>query len=159
MNWDADGNDADDVSGEWVKVKNLDPVNPLPLDGWYIRDSGLRRFTFPPGASIAPGGEVTLYVGQGERFDTDYFWGLTKPVFENTTRDDRGMGDGAYLFDPQGDIRASMIYPCHVGCANPAQGAVAMTAQPRHAEYVSLTNNSAAALDLESYELKTKPYG
>jgi endonuclease YncB( thermonuclease family) len=158
-NWDADGNDADDANGEWVKIKNQDPVNPLPLDGWYVRDSGLRRFTFPAGSSIAPGGEVTLYAGQGEHFDTEYFWNLTKPVFENTTSDDRGMGDGAYLFDPQGDIRASMIYPCRINCADPYQGTIEMSAQPRRKEYISLKNNSGTALDLEKYDLKTKPYG
>ena len=37
------------------QVRNLDPVNPLPLTGWYLRDSGLRRFTFPPGTVLAPG--------------------------------------------------------------------------------------------------------
>ena len=47
VNWDADGDDTANPSGEWVKVRNLDPVNPVPLGGWYVRDSGLRRFTFP----------------------------------------------------------------------------------------------------------------
>ena len=47
--WDADGNDRQDVNGEWVRIRNYDPINPLPLDGWYVRDSGLRRFTFPAG--------------------------------------------------------------------------------------------------------------
>ena len=32
VNWDADGSDSDDVNGEWVKIRNQDPVNPLPLD-------------------------------------------------------------------------------------------------------------------------------
>ena len=55
VNWDADGTDSNDVNGEWVRVRNLDPVNPLPLTGWHLRDSGLRRFTFPPGSVLAPG--------------------------------------------------------------------------------------------------------
>ena len=67
VNWDADGNDRDNVNGEWVKIKNQDPINPLPLDGWYMRDSGLRRFTFPAGSTIPPGSTFTLYAGQGER--------------------------------------------------------------------------------------------
>ena len=75
-----------------------------------------------PAPSIAPNSSVTVYAGQGEHFGNEYFWNLTAPVFENTTRDDRGMGDGAYLFDPQGDIRAWMMYPCRINCANPAQG-------------------------------------
>ena len=42
-NWDADGSDGEDVNGEWVKIKNYDTINPLPLGGWYVRDTGLRR--------------------------------------------------------------------------------------------------------------------
>ena len=158
VNWDADGADSEDVNGEWVRVRNLDPVNPLPLTGWYLRDSGLRRFTFPPGTVLAPGAYATVYAGQGANFGSEFFWGQPKPVFENTTRDDRGMGDGAYLFDPQGDIRASMIYPCRVGCADPAAGQVAVSAQPRRNEFVEIRNNSAGPLALENYLLKSPPY-
>ena len=68
------------------------------------------------------------------------------------------MGDGAYLFDPQGDVRASMIYPCRVGCANPAQGQVAIDVQPKKDEIISLRNNAAWPIDLENYVLKSAPY-
>jgi endonuclease YncB( thermonuclease family) len=156
--WDADGNDGQDVNGEWVKVRNYDPVNPLPLDGWYLRDTGLRRFTFPAGAVVPPNSSVTVYGGLGENFGAEFFWNLTRPVFENTTRDDRGMGDGAYLFDPQGDVRAWMMYPCRIGCVFPAQGQIALSAQPRKDEYVSVTNTGGSTLDLEPYVLKTPPY-
>ena len=124
--WDADGNDREDVNGEYVKIRNYDVNNPLPLDGWYLRDSGLRRFTFPPGSAIPPNSSVTVYAGMGENFGTEFFWGLSAPVFENTSKADPDIGDGAYLFDPQGDIRAWMIYPCKVDCANPAQGQIAI---------------------------------
>ena len=156
--WDADGNDGQDVNGEYVKIRNYDPNNWLPLDGWYVRDSGLRRFTFPSGAAIAPNSSVTVYAGQGEAFDNEYFWNLTAPVFENTTRDDRSMGDGAYLFDPQGDLRAWMMYPCKVNCTNPAQGQISLGTQPRKDEWISLTNHGGATIDLEPYVLKTSPY-
>jgi hypothetical protein len=79
-------------------------------------------------------------------------------VFENATHDDHGMGDGAYLFDPQGDIRASMIYPCRVSCTDPAQGQITMEANPRVPEVVLVKNNATWPIDLENYELKTTPY-
>ncbi len=158
-NWDADGDDGDDVNGEWVKIKNPDPVNPLPLGGWYVRDTGLRRFTFPQGAVVPPNSSVKLYAGQGESFGGEFFWNLTAPVFDNSTGDDRGMGEGAYLFDPQGDIRAWMIYPCRVGCTDPAQGGqLALDVNPRRKEVVLIKNNAAWPLDLENYLLKSKPY-
>jgi endonuclease YncB( thermonuclease family) len=159
VNWDADGNDSTDPNGEWVRIRNYDPVNPLPLDGWYLRDSGLRRFTFPPGATIPPLGTVTVYAGEGGHFGSEFYWGLRAPVFENVSRDDRGIGDGAYLFDPHGDIRAWMIYPCRVNCTDPAQGSIELTAQPRGDEYIAVRNIGPAPLQLENYELTTHPYG
>ena len=158
VNWDADGTDSYDVNGEWVRVRNLDPVNPLPLGGWHLRDSLLRRFTFPPGAVLAPGAWTTVYAGEGQSFGSEFFWGQPTPVFENTTRDDRGLGDGAYLFDPQGDIRAWMIYPCRIGCADPAAGLVTMDAQPRRNEVVEIRNNATWPIWLENYLLKSPPY-
>lgn len=157
-NWDADGSDRDNVNGEWVKVRNLDPVNPLPLGGWYVRETTLRRFTFPPGAVVAPGGSVTVYAGQGQSSGPEFFWNLTAPVFDNTTRDDRGLGDGAYLFDPHGDIRASMVYPCRIGCADPNRGLLALEAQPRGNEAVSIRNGAPGPVDLENYLLVSRPY-
>ena len=140
-NWDADGSDRQNVNGEWVKIRNYDPVNPLPLDGWYVRDSSLRRFTFPAGTAFPPNSSITVYAGQGENFGSEFFWNLTRPVFDNTTRDDRGKGDGAYLFDPQGDLRAWMISPAtsnaqtrtrpHLDRHPPAEGGVDLAPQHR----------------------------
>ena len=108
---------------------------------------------------IPPGGSVKVYAGEGGHFGTEFFWNLTRPVFENTSRDDRGIGDGAYLFDPQGDVRAWMMYPCRVNCADPAQGSVQLATEPRgRGESISVRNTGPAPLDLENYTLKTSPY-
>ena len=66
VNWDADGNDDLDPNGEWVRIKNPDPVNALPLGGWWLRDSALRRYKFPSWAEVPPGGEITVYDGIGD---------------------------------------------------------------------------------------------
>jgi hypothetical protein len=163
VNWDADGNDTTNPSGEWVKVRNLDPVNPVPLGGWYLRDSGLRRFTFPAEAVIAPGATITLNVGsEGAGLPPAgplFSWGLSRPVFENASVGERVMGDGAYLFDPLGNVRALMVYPCAGICLDPAQGTLAVTADPAaRRESVTLTNVSGAPVDLEGYVLKSPPY-
>jgi endonuclease YncB( thermonuclease family) len=158
VNWDADGDDHEDVNGEWVKIRNQDPVNPLPLGGWYLRDASLNRFTFPAGSGIPPGGTVTLYVGQGGSFGDEYFWGLPAPAFGNVTHDDRANGDGAYLFDPQGDIRAWMIYPCRVNCADPSQGQLQVDLYGRGREAILIKNNATWPIDLEQYTLKSRPF-
>ena len=58
-------------------------------------------------------------VDVGEESDgvSVFGWGLRAPVFANVTGDEDAMGDGAYLFDPLGNIRASMIYPCRFAAA------------------------------------------
>jgi endonuclease YncB( thermonuclease family) len=158
VNWDADGDDSLDPNGEWVRITNLDPVNPLPLGGWWLRDSALRRLVFPDWAQVPPGGHVTIYDGIGDDTENEFYWGLRSAAFENVTRDERQMGDGAYLFDPQGDLRASQIYPCREGCTDPHAGLLALAAKARGRELVTITNNGATAVDLEPYRLISRPY-
>jgi hypothetical protein len=79
-------------------------------------------------------------------------------VFENVTRDARAIGDGAYLFDPDGDLRSWMLYPCRIDCSDPLEGAVDVTARPRGTESVDVTNRSQAAFDLQGYVLSSPPW-
>jgi micrococcal nuclease len=109
VNYDAPHNDRRNVDGEWMLVTNRSAA-PLDFGGWWLRDSALRRFTIPAGTVLAPRQSLTVHVGHGVNFGANLFWGLDAPAFENPTYDQRGLGDGAYLFDPQGDLRASAIY-------------------------------------------------
>jgi endonuclease YncB( thermonuclease family) len=157
VNWDAEGVDRANVDGEWVRIKNLDPTNPLPLGGWWVRDSDLRRYRLPPGTTVPAGGTITVHVGRGENTPSDLFWGLRKPAFDNVTDDDLQIGDGGYLFDPQGDLRAYMIYPCRASCGDPLKGKLDVRAAPkRRDEYVTVRNVSDVPLDLEGYQLRSR---
>jgi endonuclease YncB( thermonuclease family) len=158
VNWDADGDDNLDPNGEWVRITNPDPVNPLPLGGWWLRDSALRRLVFPSWAQVPPGSFITIYAGVGDDNESEFYWNLRGPAFENATRDETAMGDGAYLFDPNGDLRASQIYPCREGCADPNAGNLAMGARPRGRESIQITNTGPVPIDLEPYRLVSKPY-
>jgi endonuclease YncB( thermonuclease family) len=155
VNSDPPGDDYTDVDGEWIKVQNLSSTTPVPLGRWWVRDSMLRRFTFPRGTVVPPRGTVTVYVGHGANTATSFHWGLDVPIFQNAG-DSRDLGDGAYLFDPQGDLRDAMVYPCLVGCSDPNTGAIEITAQPRRKEHVLLHNVSDHPVDLYGYQL-TKP--
>ena len=142
-----------------MKIKNYDTINPLPLGGWYVRDSGLRRFTFPPGASIPPNSSIKVYAGAGRVVRRRVLLEPDRPrVREHRRATTAAFGDGAYLFDPQGDIRAWMIYPCRIGCADPNQGQVSIDVNPKKDEIITLRNNATWAIDLENYQLKSKPY-
>ena len=158
LNWDADGQDNANAAGEWVKIRNLDPVNAVPLGGWYVRDTGLRRYTFPSTAVVGPGQTVTVDVGEESDGSTVFAWDLRYPVFTNVSDDEDALGDGGYLFDPLGNVRAAMMYPCRVNCVDPLQNALAISADPRgRRESVTVTNVSAGPVDLDGYLLKSKP--
>ena len=120
VNWDADGDDTANPSGEWVKVRNLDPVNPVPLGGWYVRDSGPAPLHVPARRRDRARRHVTVNVGAGGA--GVFGWGMSRPVFENASDDSRAMGDGAYLFDTLGNVRASMVYPCRAPVLRPGRG-------------------------------------
>jgi endonuclease YncB( thermonuclease family) len=115
VNFDAEGNDAENVNGEWIRIGNGSGL-PLPLGRWWVRDSGLRRFTFPVGTVVPAGGAVYVHVGRGAATATRKYWGQPAPVFGNPSFDAKANGDGAFLFDPHGDLRAWMNYPCVVAC-------------------------------------------
>jgi endonuclease YncB( thermonuclease family) len=157
VNWDADGDDGANPAGEWVRIKNLDPVEPVWIGGWWLRDSSLRRFTFPSDTTIPPGGAVTVNVGAAPPGALG--WGLGAPIFENVRPDDHGIGDGAYLFDPEGDLRAWMTYPCRWACADPASGMLQLRAQPTGRETIAVRNTGDRPVDLEGYRLATAGRG
>lgn len=115
VNYDPDGTDARNLNGEWFRVTNASRL-ALPIGGWWVRDSGLRRYTFPAGTVVPANGSVYVHVGTGTATGTHRYWGQSAPVFANPTFDAMALGDGGYLFDPRGDLRAWMLYPCVVGC-------------------------------------------
>jgi hypothetical protein len=142
-----------DIPGEWVRIRSFAPY-PVPLGGWSVRDSGLRRYVFAHGTTLAANGALTVHVGTGTNRGSDLFWRVHTLVFE-----DPPLGDGAYLFDPQGDLRAYMTYPCRVACTDPYQDAVALSATARGSdEHITLRNVSQAAVDLDGYRLENPPY-
>jgi endonuclease YncB( thermonuclease family) len=159
-NWDADGNDAQNLAGEWVEIRN-GGARPLSLAGWWLRDSFLRfgrdrvpGYGFPPGAQVPPGGGLRVHVGCRGDGATRLFWCLVESAFENVTGARRHMGDGAYLFDADGDLRASTIYPCVAGCSDPLAGRVRLAVQPRRDEAIEVTNTSGEAIDLAAHTVK-----
>ena len=109
VNYDAEHNDRLNVNGEWAEIANAGGA-PVSLAGWWFRDSALRRYTFPAGAVVPAGGSVRLEMGRGADAAGTFHWGLASPPFENPSGDERATGDGGYLFDPRGNLRAWFIY-------------------------------------------------
>jgi endonuclease YncB( thermonuclease family) len=120
VNWDAAHNDAHNVNGEWIDITNRG-ATPVDISRWWVRDAAYRGakahgYTFPSGSVIQPGSKLRLRVGRGHDNAHTQYWGLKAPIFANVTGAPRWMADGAWLFDPQGDLRSWHMYPCRYAC-------------------------------------------
>jgi hypothetical protein len=83
---------------------------------------------------------------------------MSSPVFENTDDQGAAPGDGAYLFDPAGNLRSWLMYPCRVACADPLIGKVKLDVDhSSEVEAFSVTNISGEPVDLESYRMNSYP--
>jgi endonuclease YncB( thermonuclease family) len=151
VNGDADGVDAENVNGEWVRIHNLGTTKPVHLGGWSLQSAIPGRYVLPGWVTIPPGETLTVHVGRGIDTWTQVFLGRTSPTFRNPNR--RGVGDGAFLFDPQGDLRAWSVYPCRLACADPHAGALKLAVHAHGHEWVAVDNVGATPVDLDGYRL------
>lgn len=149
-NSDADGDDGLNLNGEWIRIGNTGAA-AVDLSGWWVRDSGLRRYTFKPGTVVPAGGRIYVHVGKGRDTATDKYWGMPAQVFTNVDPVHPGVGEGAYLFDPQGDLRKSFRYPCLVGCGSPLTGKIDLKVKYAGIERITVVNTSSASVDLQGH--------
>ena len=82
INYDAAGNDNENLTGEYVTFRN-NGTEPLDISGWTVADDGGHVYTFPDGAVVDPGVEVTLRTGSGTDTATTYYWGESGAVWNN----------------------------------------------------------------------------
>jgi endonuclease YncB( thermonuclease family) len=160
VNYDGDGDETKNVNSEWVRIQNQGST-PLSLTGWLLRTAAQDYYHFPAGTVVQPHSVITLFVGKGSRTATKLYWGFSAPHFPNP--DEPGAyGSGAYLFDPNGDLRSHTSFPCLYSCTDPRIGQVAMKvsydapgddqANP-NGEYVVLTTKGTKAVDLSQTTL------
>ncbi|MFA4862081.1 MBL fold metallo-hydrolase [Methanoregula sp.] len=94
--FDAPGDDRQNLNGEWVRLTNRGR-DPVLIAGWTLSDRttpGIYRF---PAFILLPASTVTVYSGTGMMNDTALFMGRTEPVWGNS-------GDLATLRDGAGTI-------------------------------------------------------
>jgi endonuclease YncB( thermonuclease family) len=110
VKYDAVGKDASNLNGEYLRVVNHGSSD-VSLAGWHVRDGGPFNYNFPSWASVGAGKTIYVHVGSGTNNASHFYWGRTRPVFDNPTGSPTYMGDGGYLFDPKGNLRASHMWP------------------------------------------------
>jgi len=95
INYDAPGDDWDNLNGEYVTIQNSGSEN-ADLTGWRLVDAASHTFTFPS-FTLAPGSTVTVYTGSGTNTQTSLYWGSSSPIWNNDH-------DTAYLYDSSGEL-------------------------------------------------------
>lgn len=93
IDFDADGDDAADPNGEWVRFTNVG-TQPVDMTNWIVRDDGLQHAHVFATLTLEPGASVTVYSGCGEPTDGERFF-CTGEVWNND-------GDVVSLFDDTG---------------------------------------------------------
>jgi competence protein ComEC len=96
VQFNAPGDDRQNLNGEWVQVNNTGD-GPVLIAGWTLSDrTGSGPYTFPA-IVLMPGEKVTVYTGSGRMNETSLFMGRTGPVWGNS-------GDTVFLRDGSGNL-------------------------------------------------------
>lgn len=163
VHWNAEGFDSQNVNDEWVHLRNRSDT-AISLKGWWLRDSDTRPpdghgYEFPSGASIPARGSIKLHIGKGTNGGGHYYFGQDNAIFDNIEYNalHTGIGDGAYLFDPQGDLRKWQMYPCVVTCTNRLKGKIKVTAKWETPEHIKVKNISSSNVDLAGHRIAAEP--
>lgn len=173
VNFDAEGDDVLNLSGEWIKITNTSGRD-VDISGWVIRDSGLNFFIFPDATTIDNGDAITIYGGSGTNTNNIFYWGNTEPFLDN-------FGDGIYLHDylddsanpnddiyPVGNIIASTLFPSLDNATDPLEGKVTINANydaegddniNLNGEWVIIENISSSTINLKDYQIHSEPLG
>ena len=101
INYDAEGNDRDNLNGEWVAMTNSTDSD-IDMAGFTLNDDSDHLYTF--GDFILPAGHtVTVFSGAGVDDSTSLYWTSSSPIWNNDS-------DTAYLKDADGEFMDEYSY-------------------------------------------------
>jgi len=96
VQFDAPGDDRENLNGEWVMIGNRGD-EPVLILGWTLTDrTGSDTYTFPA-VLLLPSTSVTVFSGSGTMNDTALYMGRSSPLWGNS-------GDLAILKDGSGTV-------------------------------------------------------
>jgi hypothetical protein len=150
INYDAAGNDGDNLNDEYVVFENTGGA-AADMTDWTVSDEAGKTYTFGS-FTLEAGSSVTLHTGSGTDTSTDLYWGYGSPVWNND-------GDTVTLTDDTGTVVAQQTYPTSSGSANLTVAEVNADAagddtDNLNDEYVVFENTGDAALDMTGYEVQ-----
>ncbi len=95
INYDAEGNDNNNLNGEYVLLKNYSN-SKYNMDGWTVKDSATNIYRFGK-YILYPGVCIYLYTGSGTDEGNKFYWQSDTPVWNNSH-------DTLYLRDKAGQL-------------------------------------------------------
>ncbi|MBN1299274.1 MAG: thermonuclease family protein [Actinobacteria bacterium] len=101
IHWDADGDDKKNMNDEYVSFKNNTDKN-IDIGGWTVKDSATNTYEFKK-YCFKSCDEITLYSGQGNDGEGNFYWKSNMPVWNNST-------DTLYLRDSKGLLVSIFSY-------------------------------------------------
>ncbi|MCK5847722.1 MAG: thermonuclease family protein [Caldisericia bacterium] len=90
INYNADGDDRDNINGEWFLLKNVSDKS-INLKNFYFYDEAFNQFIFPR-ATIKPNQKCKVFTGLGKNKSNEIYAGFTQPIWNNS-------GDTLHLYD------------------------------------------------------------
>ncbi|MDD4028368.1 MAG: thermonuclease family protein [Caldisericia bacterium] len=90
FHYDAEGDDNDNVNGEWVVIGNVS-TKPIHLAGFYFYDESFHQYTFPE-IVLDPGKNIKIFTGVGEDTDQFLYAKFSEPIWNNS-------GDTLFVYD------------------------------------------------------------
>jgi micrococcal nuclease len=104
IEYDAPGDDAANLNGEWVEIVNTGD-GEVDLTGWVLRDeSSTHRYAFPAGTTLPSGARLRVYSGCGDDTADSLHWCVSGSAIWNND------GDTAFLLDGAGNVVTNRSY-------------------------------------------------
>lgn len=156
VNYNAPGNDATNPNGEWIRIRNAS-ASPQNLRNWKIA-VGPYQLVSVASRPMDPGETITVYIGSGSNSSTRMYWGKSSGILYNSG------SRNVQLLSPQRELVGCYSWGSAT-CPNQSVGAsvdlsanydaVGSDSSNPNGEWVNITNNGSAAIDLDPYHLYT----
>ena len=118
--FDADGDDARNLNGEYVVLRNR-CLTPINIQNWRVSDRQGNTYTFP---SLSMGTDIlVLHSGSGTAKLRHQYWGSTTPIWDNSS------SERAYLRNSSGQLVSRWPVPDPWAVAfgtRPSSGAISL---------------------------------
>lgn len=98
---DAEGDDSENLNDEYVVFVNSGNTS-ININQWWVLDESNNEYRFKD-FLLVEGFSTTLYTGSGTDTAIEFYWGSSKPIWNND-------GDALFLRDAQGFLVAYYSY-------------------------------------------------